>query len=123
MDVSEDSRDATVSFDSLAPDFAPRFHRGELGWVNVLQFDNLRTDRKWLLTLPKDFSPESARRLRLSGDDLIPSREGLVLPQYFKGHREYFKVLTGREGFVLWLGQHGVKAEISSSWSRRRAGT
>ena len=41
------------------------------------------------------------------------SREGLVLPQQHKDHREYLHLMTGRQAVVHWLGRHGVTAEPS----------
>jgi hypothetical protein len=114
LQVSEEARERTVSFDTISPDFAPTYGHGALGWVNVLRFNHLRYSAEPFPQLPCDFDLAAARRLRI-GSAVIPSREGLVLPQQFKGHREYIKVLTGREVMIDWLKQHGVDAHISSS--------
>jgi hypothetical protein len=114
LTVSEEQRERSVTFDSLAPDFGPTYHRGHLGWVNVLRFRHFRSTADWLLHFPKDLNPARARYLRL-GDSVLPSREGLVLPQHYRMHGEYIRIRTGRDAMIDWLKQHGVDAEISSS--------
>jgi hypothetical protein len=114
LQVTQEARDRHVTFDTISPDFAPTYGRGALGWVNVLRFSHLGHSAEPFPQLPGDFDLTVARRLRI-GSTVIPSREGLVLPQEFKGQREYVNVLTGRDVMIDWLKQHGVDAHISSS--------
>jgi hypothetical protein len=114
LQVSQEAKDRTVSFDTISPDFAPTYGRGTFGWVNVLRFSHLGHSAEPFPQLPTDFDLTDARRLRI-GSAVIPSREGLVLPQQFKGHREYVNVVAGRDVMIDWLRQHGVDAHISSS--------
>ncbi len=114
LQVSEEGRERSITFDTISPDFAPTYGRGALGWVNVLRFSHLGHSAELFPQLPSDFDLTAARRLRV-GSAVIPSREGLVLPEQFKGHREYVNVLAGRDVMTDWLKQHGVDAHISSS--------
>ena len=114
--VSADGPDLNCRFVSLSPEFAPSFGGGPARWVNVL---NLRgygdgTAGTLALTLPSSFTDEQAHRLRL-GEPTIVSREGFVLPQKFKEHREYFRLMTGKEAVIDWMGRHGVIAEASDA--------
>lgn len=114
LTVSDDGRERSVQFSTLSPDFASTYHNSPSGWINVLRFRGNRSGATLALNLHNDFEPERIQHLRIGGA-VIPSREGLVLPQEFKGHGEYLRVLTGREAMTDWLKQHGVAAEISSS--------
>ena len=114
LTVSEERRERSVRFSTLSPGFAPTYHNSDSGWANVLQFRGFGSVATLALNLPKDFDPEHTHHFRVGGV-VIPSREGLVLLQHFKGHGEYLRILTGREAMIDWLKQHGVNAEISSS--------
>ncbi len=113
LTVSEDSHERSVRFGTLAPDFASTYNNSPSAWVNVLRFRRYGST-KLALALPNDFDPNQTWHLRVAGA-VISSREGLVMPQRFKGHGEYLRLLTGREAMTEWLKQHGVTAEISSS--------
>jgi hypothetical protein len=112
--VTEEGRERHITFDTLYPEFAPAYGAGALAWVNVLRFSHLGHGAEPFPQLPSDFDLTAARRLRI-GSAVIPSREGLVLPQRYKGQREYINFLTGRDVMIDWLKQHGVEADISSS--------
>ena len=111
--VSKEGSDLRCRFTSLSPDFADTYHDAAARWVNVLKLgpqygenDNLA------LTLPTSFGDGEAPRLRL-GEATIFSREGFVLPQQHKQHREYFRVMTGKDAVIDWLQRQGVRAEPS----------
>jgi len=114
LTLSEDGRERSVRFSTLAPEFAPTYGNGPSAWVNVLRFQRYVTGTKLALSLPTDFDHTQAWHLRLGGA-MISSREGLVLPERFKGHGEYLRILTGREAMTEWLKQRGVAAEVSKS--------
>ena len=46
------------------------------------------------------------------------SREGLVLPQHFKNHREYLHLLSGTETIVEWLEVEEQKPSVRR-WTDR----
>ena len=112
--VSDERGERSVRFSNLSPDFAPTYHNSPSGWVNVLRFRGFRSSATLALSLPNDFDPGRTHHLRVGGV-MIPSREGFVLPQQFKSHGEYLRVLTGREAMTDWFKQHGVAAEVSTS--------
>src|SRR5437016_210313 len=64
------------------------------------------------LTLSSSFNEDTTRRLRLSETTLI-SREGFVLPQKYKHHSEYFRLMTGRDAIIDWLKHRGITAQPS----------
>jgi len=66
------------------------------------------------LNLPSDFMDEGMRHLRM-GDRTLISREGFVLPQRYKDHGEYFRLLRGREAIGEWLKRKGIDATPSNS--------
>ena len=100
-------------FTTLSPEFGSTYGaHGEARWVNVLKLRSYGTNDNLALTLPSSFTNESARRLRLSEPTLI-SREGFVLPQKYKHHSEYFRLMTGRDAVIDWLKQRGIDAQPS----------
>jgi hypothetical protein len=85
--------------------------------MNVLKFrryGSYETGEAFALTLPSSFTGERTSLLRLVGMTLV-SREGLVLPQRHKDHREYLRLMTGRQAVIHWLGRNGVAAEPSDA--------
>lgn len=114
LTVSESDRERSVRFRGLAPDFASSYHNSSSAWVNVLQFRSYGSHSDLALSLPTDYDPGRTHHLRIGGV-ILPSREGLVLPQHFKAHGEYLRLLTGREAMTDWLKQHGLGAAISKA--------
>jgi hypothetical protein len=113
LTVSEDSSGPTCQFTSLAPDFSSMYgSHSAARWVNVLKPRSYGGHDALALTLPSSFANDRHRGLRLS-DSTIVSREGFVLPQKYKHHREYFRLLTGQEAMISWLKQNGVDAQPS----------
>ena len=112
--LTGEGRERRIRFETLAPEFASTFGNSASGWVNVLRLRDFRSADGLALSLPNDYDPAKTRSMRIGGS-IIPSREGLVLIQEYKGHREYLGVLTGREALTNWLSQHSLTAEISSA--------
>ena len=113
LTVSDEGPDLRCRFASLSPEFVDPHGIGSARWVNVLKFhNNYGISDALALTLPSSFTGEASRRLRV-GETTIISREGFVLPQRFKQHREYFRLLTGQEAVISWLGRQGVEAKPS----------
>lgn len=67
------------------------------------------------VVLPPDLTKEALARLRLGGDGALVSREGLVLPQHFKNHREYLHLFSRTEAVVEWLKGRGAAAKVSGA--------
>lgn len=114
LSVSENDRERSVRFRGLSPDFAAKYHNSSSAWVNVLQFQSYGSHSDLALSLPTDYDPGRTHHLRVGGV-ILSSREGMVLPQQFKEHSEFFRLLTGREAMTDWLNQHGLKASISKA--------
>ncbi len=112
LPVSEESGRLDCRFRSLAPEFAPPYSNGAARWVNVLDFSSYGMHGTLALTLPSTLRDESRRGLRI-GEATIISREGFVLPQRFKDHQEYLRLLSGQQAVIDWLKAQGVAAEPS----------
>lgn len=115
LSVSAELKDRAVQFTSLAPEFASPYGDGDARWVNVLRLHTYGDDDSVATVLPTDLANESLARLRLGGDGAIISREGLVLPQHFKNHREYLHLLSGTEAIVEWLRGRGAASKQSGA--------
>ena len=114
LSISSEQKDRAVQFAGLAPDFASLYGR-DARWVNVLRLHSYGGDESVAAVLPPDLTSESLARLRLSGDGAVVSREGLVLPQHFKNHREYLHLRSGTETIVEWLRGRGTEARASGA--------
>lgn len=112
LPVSEDNGRFSCRFKSLAPEFAPAYGDGSARWVNVLELNSYGMNDPIAATLPLTFSEKGRRGMRI-GETTIISREGFVLPQRYKEHGEYFRLLTGQQAVVDWLKSQGVEAEPS----------
>ena len=115
LPVSAEQKDRSIRFASLAPEFASPYGEGEARWVNVLRLHRYANDESVAVILPRDLTNESLMRLRLGGDGCLISREGWVLPEHFKNHREYLHLLSGNQAMVEWLGGHGIAAKPSDA--------
>lgn len=115
LSVSAEQKDRAAQFTSLAPEFASLYGDGDARWVNVLRLHTYGDDDSVAVVLPPDLTNESMARLRLGGDGAMVSREGLVLPQHFKNHREYLHLLSGTEALVEWLRGRGAGAKASGA--------
>lgn len=102
----------TVQYKSLSPDFAQDFGPGDFRWVNVLAMRDFSQRHEYALAVPADISPEQLRKFRWA-EPILSSREGLVLPQLFRGTTVSVRLQSGREAIIEWLGSKGVKAEGS----------
>lgn len=114
LNVVEGDRERNVRFRGLSPDFASNCHNSSSAWVNVLRFRTFGSHSDLALSLPTDYDPARTLHLRVGGA-VLPSREGLVLPQHFKDHGEYLRLLTGRDAMTDWLKQNGLEASISKA--------
>jgi hypothetical protein len=112
LPISEENGRFSCRFKSLAPDFAPTYGDGSARWVNVLELNKYGTNDTIAVALPQTLSDNSRRGMRI-GETTIISREGFVLPQRYKEHGEYFRLLTGEQAVIGWLKSQGVEAEPS----------
>lgn len=102
LTIDQSGSERAVRFASLSPDFARPHSRGGVRWVNVASFGAYGSHDELALTLPGD-CPDLRMRL---GNSILISREGFVLPQQYKDHREYFHLVTGQEAITVWLEAH-----------------
>lgn len=114
LTLDEGSARKAVSFDPLAPDFAPPYNNSPSAWVNVLSFRQFGEGQSLALAFPADFEPNRTMHWRTGGISL-PSREGLAMPQQFRDIGERLSLMSGRDAIQEWLKQHGIEAEPSSS--------
>jgi hypothetical protein len=112
LPISEEQGRSSCRFKSLAPDFAPTHGDGSARWVNVLELNKYGTNDTIAVALPLTFHDKARRGMRI-GEATIVSREGFVLPQRYKEHGEYFRLLNGQQAIADWLKSEGVTAEPS----------
>jgi hypothetical protein len=112
LPISEEQGRSSCRFRSLSPDFAPTHGDGSARWVNVLELNKYGTNDTIAVTLPLTYHGKGRRGMRI-GETTIVSREGFVLPQTYKEHGEYFRLLTGQQAVVEWLKSESVVAEPS----------
>lgn len=113
LTVSIDRSESSVRFSALSPDFVDKYGDGPASWMNILKFHNYYgRNEHFALALPSNFIGDGSPQLRIGSTTLV-SREGLVLPQEYQEHREYVRLITGREAIIDWLRRHDVKAEPS----------
>jgi hypothetical protein len=103
-------KDPSILFNTLSPEFAERFGGRAARWVNVITFHRLLASDDLALTLPADF-PELGR-IR-TGEPLLATREGFVLPLDFKSSVELLQIPRGSEAISAWLRDRGVSAAKS----------
>jgi len=112
LSVSEEQGRSSCRFKSLAPEFVPTHGDGSARWVNVLELNKYGTNDTIAVALPLTLHDKGRRGMRI-GEATIVSREGFVLPQRYKEHGEYFRLLTGHQAIVEWLKSQGIEAEPS----------
>ena len=104
----------SIHFPGLVPEFAPEHENSSARWVNVLRLQNYGNDDRLALVLPSSFTDVKAWHFR-TGDAAFVTREGFVLPQRYRGLRQYFRLLDGTQAVIAWLGAHDVKASPSDA--------
>lgn len=101
-----------LRFRSLAPEFAEAYGNSAARWVNILSvrdFFGHSQVATFLLTTLQD-----PHRLAIrTGGAVVVSREGFILPQRYKQHRELLDLPFGRDAIIGWLSRRGIKADAS----------
>ena len=105
---------SAVVFQPIAPTFASDYTFGTARWVNVLSLADY-SDRCALATvLPSTVVSEPHFGLR-TGDPLLVSKEGFVLPQNYGKHRESLRLPSGTNAIIDWFSRCGIKAVASDA--------
>ena len=104
-------RPGDVQFSGLSPKFATEYG-GQARWVNVLKMRSFGASQDVATVLPSELSPELLTEVRF-GRAVLPSREGLVLPQDYKNHEQRLRLPSGLEAVTKWLRQQDILASPS----------
>ena len=104
----------SIQFQSLAPEFAADYGSSYARWVNVVSLADLFDQYRVALTLPST-SVSSPYHHLYAGGPLLVSQEGFVLPQHFKQHRTYLRLLSGTEAVIDWFKRHNIIATASDA--------
>ena len=104
----------SIHFPGLVPEYAPEHENCSGRWVNVLRLQNYGNDDRFALVLPSSFTDVETWRFR-AGDAAFVTREGFILPQRYRGLRQYFRLPEGTQAVTAWLGTHDVKASSSDA--------
>jgi hypothetical protein len=82
LDVKE-GRELTATFETLAPQFAPRFAGQDWRWVNTVMLSKFSSD-KIATVLPFNMFDRRWPRLGMGGDRVVVGSEGWVFGQKYK---------------------------------------
>ena len=115
LPVTIAAKDKFIRFSSLAPDFANLYADGRARWSNVLRVNTYTTEDSIATVIPSDISQQCLQRMRLGGEEILMSREGLVFLQHFKDHREFLYFLSGTEVFCQYLEDRGLHSQPSDA--------
>ena len=110
----KDSSSPSIQLRSLAPKFAPEHSFWCMCWANVLSLRDYGRRNRLALDLPSTLLSAPYDHLRF-GELLVISREGFVLPQRYKDHREHLQLVSGTEAIIDWFKRHDLKGTISES--------
>ena len=110
----KDSEYRSIQIRSLAPKFAPEYGSWGMHWANVLSLRDYGSRNRLALDLPSTLLSTPYDHLRLGGL-FVNSREGFVLPQRYKDHREYLQLMSGTEAIIDWFKRHGLTGITSES--------
>ncbi|MCH8082471.1 MAG: hypothetical protein IID52_08835, partial [Proteobacteria bacterium] len=112
LERSGKDKELNVRFSSISPELADKFRGHSARWVNVVKLTEYSNKNNLALNLPSNIKDSKTPNLRL-GEPLMVSTEGFILPQKYKGHKEYLRLLTGQEAFINWFKNNGVSAKVS----------
>lgn len=110
--VLKDDQELRATFETLAPEFAKRYGRGDHRWVNVLKISNY-SNRDIATILPFNTFDRSWPDLGLGGEAISVGSEGWVFPQQFTNLGQYVSLLRTNDAIVGSLGLFGIKAKLS----------
>ena len=92
---------------------------GCMRWANVLSLRDYGRRNRLALELPSTLLSAPYDHLRF-GELLVTSREGFVLPQRYKDHREHLQLMSGTEAIIDWFKRHDLTGTTSESGRNRR---
>ncbi|MGD9879613.1 MAG: hypothetical protein AB7F22_23180 [Reyranella sp.] len=110
--VLEEDREPRTTFETLVPEFAQPFGKGNPRWVNVLNISNY-SNRSIATVLPFNTFDRTWPRLGMGGDAVPVTSEGWVFPQQYTNLGQYVSLLNANDAIVGSLEQLGIKAELS----------
>ena len=113
LSVSEERR-PWIQFQSLTPEFAAEYGFGRARWVNVISLTDFHSQHRLALTLPSTSASSPPFRFGGHNQELV-SREGFVLPQRYRRHREHMELRSGTEAVVDWFACHDIVATASDA--------
>lgn len=91
-----------VRFDSLDPEFAPRFG-GEIRWANVIKINEFGFENKVATAIPDEYRNSEFSPFFTGLDALLATREGLVVFPRFKGLSHFWRLVDGMSAISDWL--------------------
>ena len=112
--VLESEEEPVATLPSLSPEFAKPYGGRAARWANVVSLSDFAGKSEWALTLPSTSLTLMNPRLR-RGQPMLVSREGFVLPQHHKDHRQFLWFFKGAEAISEWLRERGIEASPSDS--------
>ena len=112
--VSVDLDNPYIRFDSLAPEFAPRFG-SEVRWANVIRLSDYSYKDRIATVFPTDFREPAIPRIGLGNDHVLSTNEGLITFPRYRDTPHSWKLMEGRGAIEQWLKKAGVTFKLSES--------
>lgn len=101
-----------TTFETLEPEFAAQYGKGEYRWVNVLRISNY-SEMPIAEVLPFNTFDHTWPRLSRTGGPVLINSEGWVFPQSYKNWNQHVSLLSANDSIIGSLGHLGIKAELS----------
>jgi hypothetical protein len=100
-----------TTFETMAPEFASPYGRGDQRWVNVLRISSYG-DKSIAAVLPFNTFDRSWPKLAI-GEDVSVGSEGWVFPGRYNSMPQSVSLLSTDDAITGSLAQRGIKCELS----------
>ncbi|HEX2858768.1 MAG TPA: hypothetical protein VHP58_00980 [Alphaproteobacteria bacterium] len=114
LDIKEDGKSNTLSFEALSPEFADTYGAHDYRWINAVRLSLYGAKDKLATTLPfNTFDRKWPPLAMLGGDEVAVGTEGWIYSQRFKNSTETINLLTNENAISGALRRLGVEAKLS----------
>lgn len=114
LDIPIDEDKPTITFDPLFPKFAAEYGN-RYRWANVVRLQDWSQDNRIATVFPCDYKNPSYPKLRLGGEHLLPTTEGLVFFPEYRGISERWELVDGTTALNSWFKSNKITAVLSDA--------
>ncbi|MGE0857801.1 MAG: hypothetical protein AB7I01_01955 [Gammaproteobacteria bacterium] len=111
-DIGPDERN--LQFEPLTPEFAEPLG-GKCRWANVVRLSSWDASDSMATIFPCDYKTKVPSRIRLGGDLLLSTTEGLVFFPEYIGMSQHWSVPDGSTAISEWLKSKKIHSRLSES--------